>query len=195
MRINVYEAECDVGYTRVYFRGIDKQRLVKEIADRCRKNWKEGDWDDAWWDKKLSAFSAEKLDDMVARGEQVDGPPPIPESDQEVLDTYFWGDALLDPEHHWISWGEYALDLSPPAGTTVRLGAQGQLSVRRLVETATGEPATGGLMEGRLIEDFPQESDALESFILALASEGFPIHTRQFSSALNTAIDAIANNV
>lgn len=48
---------------------------------------------------------------------------------------------------------------------------------------------------GTLLEGMPQESNALESLILALACNGFPVDTNEFRDAVTTACDALVNYV
>jgi hypothetical protein len=57
MKITIHEAECNVGYARPIFRSMNRDEVVKEIADTCREDWDNNNWGDS------------------------DVPPPIPEWD------------------------------------------------------------------------------------------------------------------
>jgi hypothetical protein len=46
---------------------------------------------------------------------------------------------------------------------------------------------------GTLLQGMPQQSDALESFVLSLVNAGVPVDTDAFQEALRTACDAVAN--
>ena len=167
MKITIHEAECNVGYARPIFRSMNRDEVVKEIADGCREAWSENNWGDE------------------------DDPPPIPESDEEVIRVYFWADDEIE-EGPWIAWSPFKIDIGAPAWECVDLTVDGD-SHFMVMHDGDG----GGSTFGRLMGDTDGEFavDVIEGFILALTTAGFPVHLPEFKTTLANYLDVVANEM
>ena len=190
MKIRVHEIECYVGYARPIFRGIHLPKIEAEIADVCRKDWEGRDWY-GYWEKNASpSFEMPSAET----------PPTLPESDKEVIDTYFYDsdeDAIAgDDSVYWIHKNHYDLDLSPEPGVLIDLTVDATtFAVTRDVAhqtpkqiIAAGARSTGDLMQGAGLV-----GDALESFVLQLTATGFPVHVPEFKACLKACCERVAD--
>lgn len=192
MKITLHEAFVDVGYAQPSFSGLDRTVIEHEIAETCRKTWEQPDWE-AWWTRR---YTPEELESRRDQGLQAAGPPPIPESDADVLATYFWRDPDSDEVPHLL-WRQHAVDLSPPCGVPIDLSIDGHFTVERIGIKLTDcrLKGSGAVLDGHLIRYGGFTSDALEGFILALTAAGFPVHLPEFKLALRDYCTALVDRM
>jgi len=65
MKIKVYQATADIGYVAPHFADTDRASIEVVIATLCRDDWTSAVWEDG------------------------EPPPKMPESDRDVIRTYF----------------------------------------------------------------------------------------------------------
>lgn len=191
MKIKVHEIECYVGYARPIFRGIYLPKIEAEIADVCRKDWSGRDWAGYY---KLEPDRED--------------PPPIPATDTEVIDTYFYDsneDSIADDDDdsaYWIFRNCYDLDLSPEPGVPIDLTVDtNPFTVTRDEAARSKGQAEKRLIEagahttGTLMEESGLAGDALESFVMQLTAAGFPVHLPEFKTCLRDCCVRIADEM
>ena len=185
MKIRVHEIECYVGYARPIFRGIHLPEIEAEIAEVCRKDWANRNWA-GYYELNMER----------------DDPPPVPATDSEVIDTYFFSSSEDDEGDedgtYWIYRTYYDLDLSPKAGELIDLTVdvttfavtrdEAHQSRKQLIES--GAHSTGDLMQ-----DAGLVGDALESFVLQLTAAGFPVHVPEFKDCLKACCERVADEL
>lgn len=171
MKITIYEATTIVANHQEVHRATSKNAIYTKLASNCIREWPRHAWED--------------------------DTPEIPKGGHEsIVDTFYYGGD--DTSKPCILWDSFPVDLAMPDETAGQVSlCRGRLRVQRTEGTLskgriTGPSArTAGSLRDLVSED---ESDALESFILALAAAGFPIYHPEFDEALSTTIEAINNN-
>jgi hypothetical protein len=161
MKINLIEADIGEGDDGCILRAFNRGQLEKEVADTCRANP---------GDKDLSNLT-----------------------DLETIKRYFAGvyeleDAPVDVEQleSYCVWVEQELEYSCPEGVNINLSLQPECQF--IVYRASDGSAN---CWGVLLPEMGQLSSALESFVLALTAEGFPVHAPEFKKALLTTRDGL----
>ena len=188
MKIIIHEAECNVGYAAPIWRGTDKEALVAEIAKTCRKDWTDpaaGGWETYWKEHRK-------------KPEMGGDPPRVPSTDAEVVSTYFWANPDDLEDERWIRWTTFEVDVDIGAPYNQDVAVRGltmqRTKGRRTATLLTGDGATlDGTLAGEL-GDMPYHVEALESLIMALTAEGFPVHTPAFGEAVLAAMEGLADN-
>jgi hypothetical protein len=72
IQLTVYLAEARAGYASPVFAASSDEELLAKVAATCREAWKQRDWAVYWGEES-----------------KYDVPPAVPETDKEVVDTYF----------------------------------------------------------------------------------------------------------
>lgn len=169
MKITLHQAIAATPYATPTFEGLDKQALIRQVADICRK-----DWPFRTWPEEVA--------------------PPVPESDQEVLNVYFGDpdeedlDFLAEEPDYYLGWREYEIDLAAPHDVPVDLSVDGPCSITRL---------TGGgvLVEGELLQKGEKVNEPLERLCMSLTGAGFPVHHPEFRRCLKEVCAALADRM
>jgi hypothetical protein len=94
----------------------------------------------------------------------------------------------LMPQNNYVSMPVDRVVL--PFGIVVE-AHEGSASITSLLADQFADPAD----DETSAQAGKASADAIESLLMALAAEGVDIHTNQFSRAITTAVEAIANNL
>lgn len=174
MKLTLHIARLRNGLQDKLIVDTDLDRLYADLAKDCRKQWSNHDWG------------------MDAEGHNENPMPIPPQTDKEVVEM-FYHDDLGTPEGPCIHWAEAELDIGARYDEAIKIGPVWvQRTKGRFTPTLyTGD---GANIDGTLIGDMPDHSDALESLILALTAAGFPVHLPEFAEAVQAAVDGCANN-
>lgn len=184
MKITIHEAVCDVGYAAPIFRNTNLTALNAEIATVCRDSWTERSW--------------ESLGNALQ-------PPPIPDSDEEVIALYFTDISEEDTETddeavYVIARSTYELDIGPPLDTPIDLSVEGTFEAIRTSNDG-GEHKVTAMTCGKLLsyeegeDDWEVVSRTLTTFVLALTGAGFPIHHPAFKECLQNCCETLSNEL